>query len=1093
VDLAPQGVALGWVNNAPSGQVEVRREASPPPSLRSDEKVPTAERSFDAAPFADSLLSGNKRNFTLRWCEPRKIRRVEVAFGPGVSAADMEGVRIQYWRHGWNGLADPPAAETDPAAEGWQKVDDWTNGRWKDVDARVRRDDSRLTFMFAPTGEKEFPRVGAPGVTFRKTLKLRLRGTRPLPAIKGIRAFTDSAVEPMTVRVLWDVPKVKEFAFEGDEEVRFEAYNGRILGIWPVKGTSVKVEGNRAIVPAGMRGGIEMQLVAAVDPSDDSQDRTVVTIRSARRSFSFAPQELLLGRRILVDDLGVLVTKADDDVTVNGWRETLRETGRKTIYDRVAQSDEQTLGRAWNDMPLKRPLYFVHGLPGNRNVFRQDPNGNLAISSTPHRLGWHPSPKDTSRQLWEGGYLDLGFGFPADKCGGRELLQGYLPQLRTWWQQGPLHYEQTTILGRLNGGDLAAVRLDDPTLLLMRVRVVNTSTMIPATATLLLSSQDAGGREHLELYGQRVVTRGRKDDLRLRYLLQSAGRGKITSDGPNLRWSLDMKPGESQDLLFAIPSITLTEERDIDALAKRHFDAECQSIADFWRRLTSQSTQIVTPEPWLNDFYRAHARHLEVNCLHDPDPDSSRRYAVVGSFIYGVFPNESMMMISDLDRRGMHRAAEDCLQSLIDFQGTVPLPGNFRGRQGVYYGANGIEMGGYNKNHGYTLWCLAEHWNFTRDRAWMQRVAPSIVAACDWIVRERKATMKLNPDGTKPLQYGFLPAGGLEDVQDFWHWQATNTATVWGFDAVAQAMTDFGHPEAKRLQAEAKAYHDDVVRGLTESRIRTPVVRLRDGTYVPKYPSHLHLRGRANGWIRETLEGSLFLPIYGLIPGHSPETAWILKDYEDNLYISDRYGYSVPTFEEFWFSRGGFSMQANLLDGPLPYLERDDIKHYLRAFFNGFASAFYPETRMLNEHSKPELGYPAGDHFKTSDEAQVARWLRLMFVREAGSDLYLGQAIPRCWLRDGCELRIQNAATYFGPMALAFTPSPQRDGVIAVELDPPKRNPPETIYLRLRHPEAKPIKNVVLNGKPYDKFDRQKEWIVLPGNVTTHQSIVVSY
>ena len=49
---------------------------------------------------------------------------------------------------------------------------------------------------------------------------------------------------------------------------------------------------------------------------------------------------------------------------------------------------------------------------------------------------------------------------------------------------------------------------------------------------------------------------------------------------------------------------------------------------------------------------------------------------------------------------------------------------------------------------------------------------------------------------------------------------------------------------------------------------------------------------------------------------------------------------------------------------------------------------------MCNEHSLPELGYPAGDHFKTSDEAQSTYWLRLMFVHEQGDDLYLGQAIP---------------------------------------------------------------------------------------------------
>jgi hypothetical protein len=816
----------------------------------------------------------------------------------------------------------------------------------------------------------------------------------------------------------------------------------------------------------------------------------VITVRSTRRSFSFAPQELLLGRRILIDDLGVLVTKADDPATVGGWRDALREYGRKTVYDRVARAEEQTLSRAWSEMPLKRPLYFVHGLPGNRDVFRQNPDGDLAVSSTAQRFQWHPSSKDSERQLWKGGSLDLGFGFPAGKCGGRELLEGYLPQLRTWWQDGPLLYEQTTILGKLDG-DLNSIALDDPTVLLMRVRVVNTSAAETATAMLLLSSH-AAGNERLKHDRDRVVASVKNRD-RLRYLFQTANRGKTVSDGPNLRWSLELKPGESHDLFFAIPSITLTEESKIAALAKRSFDAECRSIGDFWRKLTSRSTQITTPEPWLNDFYKAHVRHLEVNCLHDPDPKSSRRYAVVGSFYYGVFPNESAMMISDLDRRGMHQAAENCLQTMLDFQGSVPLPGNFQSREGLFYGANGQEMGGYNKNQGYILWCLAEHWNFTRDRAWMERAAPKILAACEWIIRERKATMNLNRDGTKPLEYGFLPAGGLEDVQDYWYWQATNTATVWGFDAIAEALADFGHPEAKRMESEAKAYRDDVLRGLAESRILAPVVRLRDGTYVPKYPSHPHLRGRANGWIRETLEGSMFLPAYGLIRPDAPETAWILKDYEDNLYISDQYGYSIPAFEQFWFSRGGFSMQANLLDGPLPYLDRDEVKHYLRAFFNGFASAFYPETKMLNEHSKPELGYPAGDHFKTSDEAQVTRWLRLMFVREAGGDLYLGQAIPRYWLRDGNEIGIQNAATRFGPMSLTYRSSLQRDGRIVVEFDPPKRNPPKKIFLRLRHPEEKPIKSVVLNGKPFNKIDLQKEWIVLPGDLNSRQTIVVAY
>ncbi len=72
-------------------------------------------------------------------------------------------------------------------------------------------------------------------------------------------------------------------------------------------------------------------------------------------------------------------------------------------------------------------------------------------------------------------------------------------------------------------------------------------------------------------------------------------------------------------------------------------------------------------------------------------PVAPRRYAHVGTFSYGVFANESAMMISDLDRRGCHQAAEQCLQTLLDFQGTVPLPGNFKIDRGVVLRGRGAK------------------------------------------------------------------------------------------------------------------------------------------------------------------------------------------------------------------------------------------------------------------------------------------------------------------------------------------------------------------------------------------------------------------
>jgi hypothetical protein len=164
----------------------------------------------------------------------------------------------------------------------------------------------------------------------------------------------------------------------------------------------------------------------------------------------------------------------------------------------------------------------------------------------------------------------------------------------------------------------------------------------------------------------------------------------------------------------------------------------------------------------------------------------------------------------------------------------------------------------------------------------------------------------------------------------------------------------------------------------------------------------------------------------------------------------------------------------------------------LRAFFNGFASAYYPDIAMCNEHCLPELGYPVGDHFKSSDEAQVACWLRLMFIREDGEDLVLGQALPRDWLSDGRVCEIERAPTHFGSMGLRVASHAAEDH-IDVTLTPPDRNPPRRIILRLRHPESRPLKSVVVNGALHSNFDPQMEWIVLPGSLTGPQQILARY
>lgn len=1044
---------------------------------------------LDAAPFSLFTSEEDGKAHSLRWGEPRKIRRVVIELPQNTNIPKPDKIRLQYWHKRWNGLADPILAESGAGGEGWTKIDDWTHGQWKDADTSLQIDGNRIIFTFNSTGAKEFSDLGQAGVGYRKTLKIRLVSDQVIFKPIRFQAFTDAVCRELTVRIMLGKPAEQSVKIDGDDQGRLDIFNGSIVALRPMNGSGITINDNfNWTLPSGMQGGMEADVIIADDPVDQRYDRTIITMRSKHRPVSFTADEVARGERVLIDDLGVLVVRGDDNITLEGYRALRKEFPGRTIYSRVSEHEEQTLSESWNDMPIKHPIWFVHGLPGNRNVIKQLPNGNIEISNSKRWFNLNKSDRDSSRKGWKGDMPQLLFGFTDnDFPGGRELLDGFLPQLRTWWQDGPVYYEQITILDKLDK-DLSVVHLDDPTLLLMQVRVVNISSEKEAKATLNFSSYDEDN-EKLVFEGDRVFadSRGQK---KFRYLIRTNSQGTMSETKVGARWDIQLGPGKSHKLFLAIPSITLDKSEEIEALRNRKFETDSKRICEFWKSRTSLGAVINTPEPWLNGFYKAHNRHLLVNSLRDLS--SERLYAHVGTLSYGVYANESIMMVTDFDRRGYHKEAENCLQTWLDFQGTVMLPGNFKDKEGIFNGADGSEQGGYNKHHGYVMWGMAEHWWYTRDEEWMKKASPKLILSCDWVTRQRKLTMNNNHDGSRPVEYGFLPTGCLEDVQDYWHWLATNSATVWGFNNLAAALKDYGHPEAERLVREAKAYQDDVMTGLKEARVLAPVVRLRDGTYVPKYPSRLYERGRSQGWIRETLEGAIFLIAQDLIPPESVEAKWIMKDYEDNLYISDTYGYSIPVFDRYWFSRGGFSMQSQLLDGPIPYIKDDKIKHFLRAYFNGFTAAYFPQVQMCNEHAMPELGYPFGDFFKTSDEAQSTYWLRLMFVRENGKDLYLGQAIPRYWLSDGNNIGIERAATYFGPLSLQIK-SESNLGQITAVLNPPKRNSPKNIYVRLRHPHSKPIQGVTVNGKRYANFDANKEWIILPGTVQGVQKLVAQY
>ncbi|HEX3989144.1 MAG TPA: hypothetical protein VHZ30_06910, partial [Verrucomicrobiae bacterium] len=799
----------------------------------------------------------------------------------------------------------------------------------------------------------------------------------------------------------------------------------------------------------------------------------LVTLHNGTNTFTFKVDDLEDGA-LFLPEYGAAILPAADRRDYAAVEKLIRRAGHKTLYDRIAEMPEQTWTSAWNGMPPKKSrICFVLGLDGARQKFRLDADGDVFIRWNDQFMKGLPA-RDTARLDLEKPPVHFKFELPAQPVE-RHIEEESIPTCITTWERDGVRITQTAFATALDGTkpDAGPPPPDVFAVAMLRFDFTNTTDAM-TDAALPFTIRGGETYEHLRIDDQGLIWNS--DQLRGQIIAN--GTPSVSSNHISL--TMPLAPHGTETVFIKMPYLPLIEPAETKALEALDFDRERKATGDYWRAQLGRSSRLITPEPILNNFYRAVPGHLLINS--EFDPGSERRFARVGSFNYGNYGNESCMMVLDLDRRGYHKEAEECLDAWLHYQGTVGLPGDFDSKEGVLYGTAGYESGGYNQHHGWILWTLAEHYRFTRDDGWLRRTSPGILAAADWIIRETARNDKLD-DGRR----GLLPPGDLEDIGDWWTWLSTSCYTWRGLDGAAWALEQIHDPEAPRIRAAADQFHKNLVDHFMAASARSPVVRLRDGTAIPQIPSYVQRRGRSFGWICETLEGAIHLIITRAIDPKSTQAQWILKDYEDNLFLSNQYGYTLDDFDKYWFRRGGMSMQACLLFDVEAYLYRDDVKQALRAMFNAIALNHFSDVHMNTEHALPEMGDWRGDHYKTSDEANACGWLREIFVREEGDSLLIGQAVPRDWLKSGQECGIENAATYFGKTTVVYHGGP---GSITAELQGPTRSPPREIRLRFRSPNEKAPLKVAVNGKLWKNLSG--DWVILPGSIGTAE-IVATY
>jgi hypothetical protein len=1039
--------------------------------------VPAA---FDIAPFA---LPGGPRN-EVRFEETRDITAVEIS----CDGAVPDSLGVSYLRENWPGTKIEFSPDlTQPCQFGWTRVDDWFNGEWQRArSVKMPLAGGSVRIEFEPLS-REFPDERKYDVRFRRTLGLRLEGV-DATKIKQVRVFTRSAPTTTTLRVTLNTE-----AITPGHSLRCEGYNAKLLAIRARKDCRVEDSTVRWNDVAG--GQFELDVAHMTPAFRYSGDDGHVRFMLERDSFTASLPALKAQGPIWDDRNGVFIAEAGDRTTPEEFLKH-RMGSHQTIARRVKGLPEQTLARSYLGQPRPHAAAWSLGFKNCRQRFWQDPNGDITLEATTVR---QLPAADTAR--YANGDGPAGNGYGRFFFG----LEGWLMQGRTTdpapalasilrARKDDIELEQTSLAvpldGRIADGPIAG---DRDLVCLTRFRLRNVGSGKSEARLHVEYSSHSGRspnpysvnrhdgsvtdwlvprspRESITLDGD-LITGTWHEHRVLRAQVETPMSGR--ADGAGLTFSRALAAGESCDLILRIPFVNLDRPGERDRLRSLAFDDSRTRLAAFWRRENARGAQIHTPVPQLDALHQAHLTYVQIS-----DPAMPGEPALintsVGTSTYSNCGNESCMINQELDGRGLFDEARRRLEVWVRFQGTEPLAGRFSDHKGVFHGAGGFSFSSsYNQNHGWILWRLAEHFLYTRDRAWLDHVSPAMIEACDWVFRQRRQTMQPLPH-SRGWEYGFLPAGALEDVQEYRYWLTTNTMVWRGVDAAAGVLEIVGHPQAARLRREADAYGNDLRRGFETMRQHCPLVQLRDGHWVPYYPGQLYRRGRDVGWIRETLEGSIYLLVSGLYSPTSKEASWILDDYHDNRYMSPPYGYAIVDHEHEWFSRGGISIQPNLLAGLMPYLDRDEPEVYLWMFFNAWVACYREEINAMVEHPYPVLGYANTAHPKTSDEANAVMWLRNMFVYGSRAGLFLGRAIPRAWFAQPGPIGLEQACTRWGKVSVQYFPGESKD-TIRARVDLTLHDKPPRTVIRFRDHANRPIKSVMIDGREHRAFDPGKQ------------------
>ena len=486
-----------------------------------------------------------------------------------------------------------------------------------------------------------------------------------------------------------------------------------------------------------------------------------------------------------------------------------------------------------------------------------------------------------------------------------------------------------------------------------------------------------------------------------------------------------------------------------------------------------------------------------------------------GRHMWGGLAFEVGRVARQMDLVGLHAEADKVYQHFLPAPG-AKADGDYADGDGALEWATSVRHGmgyshdGTHASTGRLLFGMAERYFLTGDKEWFQRHRQRLQAAADWIIRQRQSYLQNVPNRQDLQVAGLMPPVMLGDyalpASDWRFYYCDNAFSLQGLQRFAEAVAEFDAEAGRKYRAEAEAFRSDIRRAVDREAALSPVRLGRDGLYRSFVPIAAYTRGLMLALEYPSVGRPQGDVILGALPLAEPFAALDASDarIRGTLDVMEEVGTSPSVVREledarkakglatadawFWNSYGASlpkaSHNANI------YLLRDDVPNFLRFWMNSYAIMVFGDGKMSEwgawGHFAPQCEHP---------DNGTAGWFlenfRNLLVQEEGPTLWIARGTPRPWLEAGKRIAVKDAPTYFGAVAYEIV-SQVDEGKITATVDLPSRTPPQAVLLRFRHPQAKPIQSVTLNGQAWSEFSKDQEVIRVTG-VQGRATVTASY